>query len=70
MMRGDDMKFQAICKVCLQGVELLYRKERIQRSREQVAQWSELGNRLVPKIERVQHEFTHETFEFKEAEVA
>lgn len=64
MMRTDSMDFKGQCKTCLQPVELLYHREEFKPSREQVQFWSELGNRKVPKIERVQHEFSSERFEF------
>jgi len=67
--RTDDFLFKATCKVCLQGVELVYQKEDFKPTREQVQFWSEIGNRVSPKIERVQHEFSNETFTFATEEI-
>lgn len=66
IVRRDDMSFAANCKTCLQSVELAYWKEEFKPTREMVQFWQELGNRLSPKIERVQHEYTKETFVFME----
>lgn len=63
--RQDDMSFRAICKVCLQPLAITYQREEFKPSREQVQFWSELGARWVPKIERVSHEFSTETFQFQ-----
>lgn len=70
MCRTDDMTFDAKCKVCLQKIELEHKKEAKIHSREQVQFWSELGNRLSPKIERVQHEFSAEKFTFVSEDAA
>lgn len=64
MFRQDDMTLKPTCKVCLQDITVDYMQEKFAPSREQVQMWSELGNRVAPKIERVQHEFTAENFSF------
>lgn len=64
MCRTDEMTLDVKCKVCLQPMEVEQKKEVLGRSREQVQFWSELGNRLAPKIERIHHEFTSEKFSF------
>lgn len=64
MTRDDNMDLHVACKVCLQPVEAEKKREEFKPSREQVQFWSELGNRLSPKIERVNHTFTSETFVF------
>lgn len=64
MTRADDMSLHVVCKVCLQPLEVVYRKEEFKPSREMVQFWSEIGNRVSPKIERVQHEFSSEKFIF------
>lgn len=63
--RNEDMVLKAACKVCFQPLSLEYRKEEFKPSREQVQFWSELGNRVSPKIERVSHEFSSENFVFR-----
>lgn len=70
MVRRDDMTFDAKCKVCLQEIEIELKKEGLPRTREQVQFWSELGNRLSPKIERVHHEFSAEKFTFVSEDAA
>lgn len=64
MFRQDDMSLRATCKICLQPILIELHEEAFKPSREQVQFWSELGNRKVPKIERVQHEFSSETYNF------
>lgn len=53
------------CDVC--GAPVLMNKTEIpvKPTREQIVVWQELGARAVPKIERIQHEFTDETYSFK-----
>lgn len=63
--RQDDMTLHATCKVCFQPVLSEYHKEEFKPSREQVQFWSELGARVSPKIERISHEFSSETFQFQ-----
>lgn len=70
MFRNDDMTFAAKCKVCFQAIAIERKEIPQTHSREQVQFWSELGNRLAPKIERVQHEFTNEKFTFVEGDAA
>lgn len=70
MTRNDDMKLCPSCKVCLQPVEAELKSEMFKPSREQVQFWSELGNRLSPKIERVQHQFSSENFSFVTGDAA
>lgn len=65
MVRQDDMSFKASCKICMQPVKLDYHKEKFSPSREQVQCLQMIGDRKVPKIERIHHEFTSETFRFE-----
>lgn len=67
MARADDMTLHISCKVCLQpidAVDVQLKKEEFKPTREQVQFWSEIGNRVSPKIERVHHEFSAEKFVF------
>lgn len=66
--RRDDMKLEPQCKVCFQKIEVELKREDFKPSREQVQFWAELGARVSPKIERIQHEFSSETFTFKTEE--
>lgn len=68
MTRDDEMGLHFKCKTCLQDVDAEYKREDVKPTREQVQFWSELGNRLAPKIERVQHSFTDENFVFTSGE--
>ena len=65
LTRDDQMQLHPTCKVCLQTIEIEKIREDFKPTREQVQFWSELGNRLSPKIERVHHEFSAETFVFE-----
>jgi hypothetical protein len=64
MVRQDDMSFKAACKVCVQPVALIYHREKYSPTREQVQCLQMIGDRKVPKIERVHHEFSTETYSF------
>jgi hypothetical protein len=68
--RQDDMTFSATCSNCMQSLAIELKREDVRPSREQVQFWDGIGNRLVPKIERVQHEFSSETFKFVEGDAA
>lgn len=65
MTRDDDMVLHPLCKVCMQPVEAELHEDQFKPTREQVQFWQELGNRLAPKVERVQHTFTDERFVFE-----
>jgi len=69
--KDENMAVKVLCRVCFQEVPgFEYKKEEFKPSREQVQFWSEIGNRVSPKIERVQHEFSTETFTFAEGDAA
>lgn len=53
------------CYLCNSPVLMTRHEQAVKPTREQIVVWSELGARAVPKIERVQHEFTDDTFVFK-----
>lgn len=65
LFRQDDMSVKATCKCCMQPLVVEIHREAYKPSREQVQCWSEIGNRVSPKIERIQHEFSDEQFVFK-----
>lgn len=52
------------CYLCTAPVLMTRQEIAIKPTREQITVWSELGARAVPKIERVQHEFTDSEFLF------
>lgn len=68
--RGDDMVLQARCKDCEAPVALERRHEAFKPTREQVEGWKELGSRLSPKVERIQHEFDKTEISFETQEQA
>lgn len=68
--RQDDMSIKAQCPVCFIAIAIELKHEDFTPTREQVVAWQELGARLVPKIERVQHEFAKENFVFESSESA
>lgn len=68
MVRQDDLTFKATCKLCLQPVSLTYSKAPYSPTREMVQCLQMIGDRKVPKIERVHHEFSNETISFQCAE--
>jgi hypothetical protein len=55
--RADDMSLEVPCPSCCKPVTLMYRAESFKPTREQVVAWQDLGARLIPKIERVHHQF-------------
>lgn len=63
--RDDDMQFKASCQSCYKPITLNFVKEKFLPSREQVEGWKELGSRLIPKIERIHHQFSNEEIIFE-----
>lgn len=55
--RNDDMTLEVPCPACYKKTEPVYKKEPFTPTREQVEGWKELGARLIPKVERVHHQF-------------
>lgn len=70
LCRGDDMVIKAECADCQTPVALERRSEIFKPTREQVEGWKELGSRLIPKIERVQHEYDKTQIEFQTTEAS
>lgn len=52
------------CYLCTAPVLMTAKEIKIAPTREQITVWQELGARCVPKIERIQHEFTDADFIF------
>lgn len=65
MTRQDDMTFKASCYICLQPVKLEHQQKPFSPTREQVQCLQMIGDRKVPKIERIHHEFNTENFNFE-----
>lgn len=63
--RNDEMQIEAECPACMmKPIKVELKKEDFKPTREQVEGWKELGNRLIPKIERVHHQFENVNIEF------
>ncbi|MCI0563172.1 MAG: hypothetical protein MN733_32235 [Nitrososphaera sp.] len=65
MMQDDNLVAHPKCEVCLQPMKLSREMEPYKPTREMVQHWDGIGARVVPKVERVQHEFTDEKFRFE-----
>lgn len=55
--RTDDMKLDVQCPACYKPVDATLKSEPFRPSREQVEGWKTLGDRIIPKVERVHHQF-------------
>jgi hypothetical protein len=66
--RKDDMTLEVPCPVCYKPMLAQEMKEEFKPSREQVVSWQELGSRLIPKIERVHHQFENVNIQFESEE--
>lgn len=56
------------CLACQTPVQMQEIREPIKKDRQQALMLQEMANRIDPKIERVQHEFSSEQFHFKAQE--
>lgn len=64
--RDDNMDFAVSCPACTCAkCAVVLKEEPFKPTREQVEGWKELGQRLIPKIERVHHQFSKEEFVFE-----
>lgn len=64
--RTDDMELKAECPACMHSpVSLLKVSKTFSPTREQVEGWKELGSRLIPKVERVNHSFEKSEYIFE-----
>lgn len=66
--RTDEMKLDVSCPCCFKGVEVEHVKDEFKPSREQVEGWKAIGDRLIPKTERVTHSFENVNIEFQSEE--
>ena len=67
--RSDDMqRVTAECPVCFHTLQPELKKEEYKPTREQVEGWKEMGSRLIPKVDRVHHQFENTTIEFQSEE--
>lgn len=67
VFRQDDMTFAAECPLCFKPILLKEITEPFHPTREMVEGWKEVGSRILPKVERVHHEFSKEEFTFEAA---
>lgn len=63
--RDDDGNLHVKCPICFQPVDVDEQSEPFRPSREQIEVWKECGSRIIPKVERVHHEFEKTEFTFE-----
>jgi hypothetical protein len=63
--RSDDMVIEAKCTNCETPLTIQKKTEAFKPTREQVEGWKELGSRIIPKVERVNHEFERTEIAFE-----
>jgi hypothetical protein len=69
--RSDDMSLEMPCPACFfKPISLLKKSEEFKPTREQIGAWQELGARLIPKVERVHHQFENVEIKFESEEAA
>lgn len=66
--RKDDMTVLLECHGCYKPLEPVKTEEPFKPSREQVEGWKEIGSRIIPKIERIHHQFSNEEIIFESSE--
>lgn len=55
--RNDEMELDVPCPACYKTIKVELKREEFKPSREQVEAWKGIGDRLIPKTERVHHTF-------------
>lgn len=63
--RQDDMTLEIPCPRCTKIMTAEEKSEAFTPSREQLVAWQDLGARLIPKIERVHHQFENSEIVFE-----
>jgi len=66
--RQDDMLLSLPCPDCGKPLELEKKSIKFAPTRQQIGAWAELGARLIPKVERVQHQFERSEIIFETGE--
>lgn len=66
--RGDDMAIDVPCPACYAPAVVELKHEAFTPTREQVEGWKELGSRLIPKVDRVHHQFENVQINFESEE--
>jgi hypothetical protein len=62
--RNDEMEFEVLCS-CGNPMTIKEMVTEMKPTREQVEGWKELGSRLIPKVERVHHQFENVEISFE-----
>jgi hypothetical protein len=65
VFRNDDMTAAVECPSCCKPVDVVAMKEPFAPTREQVEAWKDLGARLIPKIERIHHQYENSEIVFE-----
>lgn len=66
--RDDEMAMHLECQACYRPVVPMLKAEAVAVTREQMEAWKEIGQRIIPKIERVHHQFEKSEFVFESSE--
>ncbi len=67
-LRNDDNQIEMICQACFKPVTLKRVEVPFKPTREQIESWKEVGSRILPKVERVHHQFEESTIIFESEE--
>jgi len=68
--RSDEMQLEIPCPACFKPVHFEHTKEPFLPNREQMEAWKALGDRLIPKVERVHHQFENVNISFESEEAS
>lgn len=63
--RSEEMDLVIPCPACLAPMKYELVREEFKPSREQVEGWKTLGDRIIPKVERVHHQFENSEILFE-----
>ena len=68
--RGDEMGLEVPCPACYRPMAVELVTEAFKPSREQVEGWKSIGDRLIPKTEKVHHTYDNCTIAFESEEAS
>lgn len=66
--RDDDLQLRFSCQSCFKATDAKLVHREFKPTREQVEGWKELGSRIIPKIERVHHQYENTEILFQNSE--
>lgn len=66
--RDDDLQLRISCHACFKSVDFKYVRVPYKPTREQIEILKEVGSRIIPKIERVHHQFENTEILFQNSE--